>query len=104
MTLARAGPGSDSSAYRSRCVSGRPSDRRARLQRLNGSNMIAATRLRPSCWKSSPLTVAPSNKRVHHVALALDGSRLVHEPGDSLGLWPRNATRLVDETSRIDPA
>lgn len=47
--------------------------------------------------ESSPLTVAPSNKRVHHVALALDGSRLVHEPGDSLGLWPRNAARLVDE-------
>ncbi len=47
--------------------------------------------------ESSPLTVAPSNKRVCHLALALDGSGLSYEPGDSLALWPRNDTRLVDE-------
>lgn len=43
------------------------------------------------------LTVAPSNKSVHHVALSLEGSGLAYEPGDSLGIWPANDSRLVDE-------
>lgn len=45
----------------------------------------------------SPLTVAPSNKRVAHLALSLEGSGLTWLPGDSLGVWPANDARLVDE-------
>ena len=44
----------------------------------------------------SPLTVAPSNKQVAHVELSLEGSGLVWQPGDSLGLWPENDPRLVE--------
>ena len=45
----------------------------------------------------APLTVAPSNKRVAHLAVSLEGSGLSWQPGDSLGMWPRNDERLVDE-------
>jgi len=45
----------------------------------------------------APLTVAPSNKRVAHLALSLQGSGLSWLPGDSLGVRPRNDPRLVDE-------
>jgi len=49
----------------------------------------------------APLTVAPSASHVHHVELALEGSGLSWQPGDSLGLWPRNDPRLVDEIAEI---
>jgi len=55
----------------------------------------------------SPLTVAPSTSPVHHVELLLEGSGLEWQPGDALGVWPRNDARLVDEileVSGIDPA
>ena len=55
----------------------------------------------------SPLTVAPSTSPVHHVELLVEGSGLGWQPGDSLGLWPQNDSRLVDEVlevSGIDPA
>ena len=45
----------------------------------------------------SPLTVAPSNKRVAHVELSIEGSGLTYEPGDSLGIWPSNDARTVEE-------
>lgn len=45
----------------------------------------------------SPLTVTPSTSPVHHVELLIEGSGLVWQPGDSLGLWPRNDCRLVGE-------
>jgi sulfite reductase (NADPH) flavoprotein alpha-component len=44
----------------------------------------------------SPLTIAPSNKRVAHVELSLEASGLVWQPGDSLGLWPHNDPALVE--------
>lgn len=45
----------------------------------------------------SPLTVAPSNKRVAHIELSIAGSGLSYEPGDSLGIWPSNDPRTVEE-------
>lgn len=45
----------------------------------------------------SPLTVAPSISAVHHVELLLEDGGLSWLPGDSLGLWPHNDRRLVDE-------
>lgn len=45
----------------------------------------------------SPLTVAPSAKSVHHVALSLEGSGLEYLPGDSVGVWPRHHPRLIEE-------
>ena len=37
-----------------------------------------------------------SGKDIRHVELSLEGSGLHYEPGDALGLWPRNADALVD--------
>ncbi|ANB03449.1 assimilatory sulfite reductase (NADPH) flavoprotein subunit [Ectothiorhodospira sp. BSL-9] len=45
----------------------------------------------------SPLTVPPSAKSVHHLALSLEGSGLSYQPGDSLGVWPSHDPRLVEE-------
>lgn len=42
------------------------------------------------------ITFAGSTRDVRHVELALDGSGLAYEPGDALGVWPRNPERLVD--------
>lgn len=38
-----------------------------------------------------------SNKETHHLELSLEGSGLVYEPGDSLGIYPTNDPALVDE-------
>ncbi|MCA1779583.1 MAG: assimilatory sulfite reductase (NADPH) flavoprotein subunit [Xanthomonadaceae bacterium] len=45
----------------------------------------------------APLTVSPSTSPVHHVELLLEDSTLQWQPGDSVGIWPRNDARLVDE-------
>ena len=42
------------------------------------------------------ITLGPDSKDVRHLELALDGSGLSYEPGDALGVWPRNPQRLVD--------
>jgi sulfite reductase (NADPH) flavoprotein alpha-component len=42
---------------------------------------------------------------VRHIELSLQGSGLRYEPGDALGVWPRNADALVDDvlnTVRLD--
>lgn len=49
----------------------------------------------------SPLTVAPSTSPVHHVELLVEDSGLEWLPGDSLGLWPTNDPRLVDEIIEV---
>ncbi len=49
----------------------------------------------------SPLTVTPSNKSVSHLALAIEGSGLQYQPGDSLGLWPRHDRQLVEEIREV---
>ncbi|MGN7329480.1 assimilatory sulfite reductase (NADPH) flavoprotein subunit [Bacillus pumilus] len=38
-----------------------------------------------------------SNKETRHLELSLEGSGLVYEPGDSLGIYPTNDPTLVDE-------
>lgn len=43
------------------------------------------------------LNGAESDKEVRHVVLSLAGSGLQYEPGDALGVWPRQSTTLVDE-------
>jgi sulfite reductase (NADPH) flavoprotein alpha-component len=42
------------------------------------------------------LTGKDSDKEVRHVVLSLAASGLNYEPGDALGVWPRNAPELVD--------
>jgi sulfite reductase (NADPH) flavoprotein alpha-component len=37
-----------------------------------------------------------SNKETHHLELSLEGSGLTFEPGDSLGIYPKNDPDLVD--------
>jgi sulfite reductase (NADPH) flavoprotein alpha-component len=51
------------------------------------------------------IALAAGGKDVRHVELALDGAGLHYEPGDALGVWPRNAPALVDavlEALRLD--
>lgn len=38
-----------------------------------------------------------SNKETRHLELSLEGSNLEYEPGDSLGIYPTNDEKLVDE-------
>ena len=47
------------------------------------------------------ITARDSDKDVRHLELSLEGSGLDYEPGDSLGVWPRNAPALVDEVLDI---
>lgn len=39
----------------------------------------------------------PGQKQTHHVALSLEGSDLVYEVGDALGVYPANPPEVVDE-------
>ncbi|HEX4855013.1 assimilatory sulfite reductase (NADPH) flavoprotein subunit [Arenimonas sp.] len=41
------------------------------------------------------LTSRGSRKDVRHLELSLEGSGLTYQPGDALGLWPRNPPALV---------
>ena len=38
-----------------------------------------------------------SDKETHHLKLAIEGSGLCFEPGDSLGIYPHNDPQLVDD-------
>lgn len=42
------------------------------------------------------ITAHGSGKDVRHLELSLEGSGLDYEPGDALGVWPRNPGPLVD--------
>ncbi|RDZ29772.1 assimilatory sulfite reductase (NADPH) flavoprotein subunit [Lysobacter silvisoli] len=46
------------------------------------------------------LTVRGSAKDVRHIELSLEGSGLSYQPGDALGLWPRNPPALVESVLR----
>ncbi|MDQ2733604.1 MAG: flavodoxin domain-containing protein, partial [Pseudomonadota bacterium] len=57
------------------------------------------TRKRPFAarfLRKDALTRGGSDKEVRHIVLSLAGSELHYEPGDALGVWPRNAPALVD--------
>lgn len=43
------------------------------------------------------LTTRAAGKDVRHVELSLAGSGLGYQPGDALGLWPRNPATLVEQ-------
>lgn len=47
-------------------------------------------------FANQKITGRQSSKDVRHVELSLQGSGLQYEPGDSLGIWPRNSSKLVD--------
>jgi sulfite reductase (NADPH) flavoprotein alpha-component len=42
------------------------------------------------------ITAAASGKDVRHVELSLDDAQFAYEPGDALGVWPRNPDALVE--------
>jgi sulfite reductase (NADPH) flavoprotein alpha-component len=42
-----------------------------------------------------------SAREVRHIELSLQGSGLRYEPGDALGVWPRNPPALVDDYLRL---
>lgn len=41
-----------------------------------------------------------ADKDIRHIELSLEGSGLHYQPGDALGLWPRNAPELVSAVLR----
>jgi sulfite reductase (NADPH) flavoprotein alpha-component len=51
------------------------------------------------------ITARQSTRDIRHVELALEGSGLSYEPGDALGVWPRNPPAVVEavlQTLRLD--
>lgn len=47
------------------------------------------------------ITGRGSTRDVRHLEISLEGAGLRYEPGDALGVWPRNAARLVDEVLAV---
>ncbi|MGB7399775.1 assimilatory sulfite reductase (NADPH) flavoprotein subunit [Castellaniella sp.] len=45
---------------------------------------------------SQTIVASDSAKDVRHLELSLDGSGLRYQPGDALGIWPTQASELVD--------
>ncbi len=83
----------------------------AKEQLKAAAPLASVTPLRPGATVASPwsrekpyaaellvnqrLTGRGSHKDVRHVELSLEGSGLSYQPGDALGVWPRNAPALV---------
>jgi sulfite reductase (NADPH) flavoprotein alpha-component len=42
-----------------------------------------------------------SDRETRHIEISLEGSNLQYEPGDSLGIYPENHPRLVDELIQV---
>lgn len=82
----------------------------AREQVKSHAPLATVTPLRPSAapaWSrekpfaaefiaNQRITARGSDKDIRHIELSLEGSGLSYEPGDALGLWPRNPPALVD--------
>jgi sulfite reductase (NADPH) flavoprotein alpha-component len=60
--------------------------------RYNKRNPFGATVL-----TNQRITASDSNKEVHHLELLIEGSGLDYLPGDSVSIWAKNDSRLVDE-------
>jgi sulfite reductase (NADPH) flavoprotein alpha-component len=43
------------------------------------------------------ITGKGSTKNIHHLEISIEGSNIVYEPGDSLGVWVKNNRMLVNE-------
>ena len=90
-------------AVRTAC---RPS-RAFRASRPSAPATAAQTVAAPVYTRTNPFTAEVleninlngrgSDKETRHLKLALDGSGLSFEPGDSLGIYPHNDPQLVDE-------
>ncbi len=73
----------------------------------SGTATAAATIAAPAFTRMNPFTAEVleninlngrgSDKETRHLKMALDGSGLSFEPGDSLGIYPHNDPQLVDE-------
>ncbi len=67
-------------------------------RRSSASVSNAYTRKNPfhaAVLANQRLTASPSSKDVRHIELSLEGSGIHYEPGDSLGIVPRNAAADV---------
>jgi len=47
------------------------------------------------------ITARDASKDVRHLEISLAGAGLSYQPGDALGVWPRNPARLVSEILQI---
>ncbi len=66
----------------------------------NASTPAAYTREQPfqaELLANQRITAHGSGKDVRHIELSIEGSGLSYEPGDALGLWPRNPDALVEQ-------
>ncbi len=58
----------------------------------NEPQLVAASgRLLPACWGSTHSAAPASDKETRHIVLSLKDADLHYEPGDALGVWPRQA-------------
>lgn len=87
----------------------------ARDQIKSHAPLATVTPLRPSAapaWSrdrpfsaeviaNQRITARGSDKDIRHIELSLEGSGFVYEPGDALGLWPRNPPALVDAVLEV---
>jgi sulfite reductase (NADPH) flavoprotein alpha-component len=78
-------------------------------------SLATVTPLRPAaarpCGRDAPfparvlttqkITARGAARDVRHVELSLEGSGLVYEPGDALGVWAHNMPALVDEVLEV---
>jgi sulfite reductase (NADPH) flavoprotein alpha-component len=77
---------------------------RAPAAEESGEDQSAWTRERPFAARllgNRRLNAESSDKDTRHVALALGDSGLVYEPGDALGIWPRNGSVLIDRLLEV---
>ena len=62
------------------------------------AEVLASQPLSGRRWKGTGFRLyRASDKDVRHLELSLQGSGLHYEPGDALGVWPRNADALVED-------
>jgi sulfite reductase (NADPH) flavoprotein alpha-component len=73
----------------------------ARIATLQSvSHRATHSRERPfhaSLLDNQTIVARDAGRDVRHVELSLEGSGLSYEPGDSLGVWPRNPAALVQQ-------
>src|SRR5690606_21126123 len=50
---------------------------------------------------NQPITAPESDKDVRHLEFSLEGSQLVYQPGDALGVWPVQSESLVAEVLQL---
>lgn len=94
-----AAPWSDSALEQAKQVLGATQPARvATLQSV--PHRATHTRERPflaPVLENQSIVARDAGRDVRHVELSLEGSGLNYEPGDSLGVWPRNPSALVDQ-------